>query len=185
MLPIHVALVSETDQIDLAELCGVAAALQKQVIRDLTPAWGVQATVSPFPTLHDVPVGYWPVIVGPAAEVPGAGVHLGRHGQPYALARYSPTWSLTASHLTLELLIDPSGNRLVAGQSPKSGQGRVEFLLEGCDPCGDPSFAYTVNGVLVSDFVLPGYEDPSRSPASGTASPARSPAPTRCSAAAT
>src|SRR5205085_669213 len=60
----------------------------------------------------------------------------------------------------LDLLIDPSGSRLVAGQSPKPGQGRVELLLEGCDPCGDPSFAYTVDGVLVSDFVTPHYTDP-------------------------
>ncbi|MDJ0346198.1 hypothetical protein QMK19_16000 [Streptomyces sp. H10-C2] len=32
------------------------------------------------------------------------------------------------------MLGDPWGNRLVAGQSPKPGQGAVEFLVEVADP---------------------------------------------------
>jgi hypothetical protein len=50
------------------------------------------------------------------------------------------------------MLVDLSGNRTVAGESPVAGQGRVEFLVEACDPSQDDQFAYTVNDVLVSDF---------------------------------
>lgn len=58
------------------------------------------------------------------------------------------------------MLADPFGNRLVAGQSPKEDQGRVEFLVEVCDPPEDAQFAYTSNGILVSDFLTPHYYDP-------------------------
>src|SRR5262249_5510693 len=40
------------------------------------------------------------------------------------------------------------------------GQGRVEFLVEAADPCGDPRFAYTCDGVRVSDFCTPRFFDP-------------------------
>jgi hypothetical protein len=58
------------------------------------------------------------------------------------------------------MLGDPFGNRLIAGQSPMDGQGRVEFLVEVCDPSEDQAFAYRVNSVLVSDFYTPAYFDP-------------------------
>jgi hypothetical protein len=70
------------------------------------------------------------------------------------------TCSLTASHEAIEMLVDPFGNRMIAGDSPKEDQGRVTFLVEPCDPSEDASFAYTVNGVLVSDFYTPHFFDP-------------------------
>src|SRR5262249_10112160 len=60
----------------------------------------------------------------------------------------------------LEMLVDPFGNRIVAGQSPKQGQGRVEFLVEVCDPSESAAFAYTINGITMSDFYTPAYFDP-------------------------
>jgi len=142
-----------------------AAALQKQVARDYSPIWHVRATVSAFAALDDVPNGYWPVIVMDDIHVAGAaGVHQDKKGQPYALVEASDSWSLTASHETLEMLTDPFGNRLVSGRSPKRGQGRVEFLVEVGDPCEDAAFAYTANGVTVTDFITPAFFDPVPSP---------------------
>ena len=60
------------------------------------------------------------------------------------------------------MLVDPYGRRLIAGQSPLAGQGRVEFLVEVADPVSDAAFSYTVNGVRVSDFYTPRYFDPQR-----------------------
>jgi hypothetical protein len=60
----------------------------------------------------------------------------------------------------MEMLVDPFGNRLVASDSPKEGQGRVSILVEVCDPPEAADFAYTVNGILVSDFYTPNYFDP-------------------------
>jgi hypothetical protein len=160
MIARQVALVPESNiSVDLREIVRVAAALQKQATRDFSPIWEITATVDGFGALEDVPLGYWPVIL--VEDVPdAAGVHLDRLGQPFALVEVGDSWSLTASHETLEMLADPFGNRLVAGSSPERSQGRVEFLVEVCDPSEDERFAYTVNSVLVSDFYTPRYFDP-------------------------
>lgn len=154
----QVALVSETKKVLFSELSGVSAALQKQAIRDLGPIWEVQATVDAFGQLEDVPLGYWPIIVKDDIQTPGAaGIHMDENGQPFALVQFAAGWSLTASHECLEMLVDPFGNRLIAGKSPKQGQGRVEFLVEVCDPSEATEFSYTVNGITVSDFYTPKY----------------------------
>ena len=161
MLTRHVALVAETKNISHSQLNKVAAALQKQVTRDFGHIWGVSATVSAFATLNDVPTDYWPVLVQDDIHTPGAGgVHEDKNGQPFALVQFSSEWSLTTSHEVLEMLGDPFGNRIVAGTSPKKGQGRVNFLVEVCDPSEDAPFAYTVNGITVSDFYTPHFFDP-------------------------
>jgi hypothetical protein len=165
MLPLYLALVSESASVSPGELTRVAAALEKQVARDFAPIWEVTATLSAFTDLEDMPTDYCPLIVMDDIGVSGAaGIHLDKNGQPFALIQYSPSWSLTASHETLELLADPFGNRLVAGPSPMEGQGRVEFLLEVCDPSEAAEFSYTVNGVMVSDFITPHYHDPAQAP---------------------
>lgn len=164
MLTINLALVSEVDGHDPSDVARVAAALQRQVTRDFGPIWGVRATVDAFPRLEDVPVGYWPMIVETDIDTPGAGgVHEDKGGQPFALIAMSDSWSLTASHEALEMLADPFGRRVIPCKSPKRGQGRVEFLVEVCDPCESAEFAYTVSGILVSDFYTPHFFDPRRS----------------------
>ena len=164
MLTRQVAIVSETKKVSFSGLSRVAAALQKQATRDLAPIWGIQATVDPFATLDDVPLGYWPIIVTEEDLGDAAGVHEDKEGQPFSLVSYDYGWSLTASHECLEMLVDPFGKRLVPSQSPMSGQGRVRFLVEVCDPSEATSYAYRVNGVLVSDFYTPDYFDPIAAP---------------------
>jgi hypothetical protein len=61
------------------------------------------------------------------------------------------------------MLVDPSGNRTVAANSPKPDQGRVLVLVETCDPSEAAKYGYTVNGVLVSDFYTPRFFDPVQS----------------------
>jgi len=163
MLPINLALVSEVAGHDASDVARVAAALQRQASRDFGPIWKVEATVDAFPKLRDVPVGYWPTIVRTDIGVSGAaGVHEDRNGRPFALIEMSDSWSLTASHEMLEMLGDPFGKRTIPGKSPKRGQGRVEFLVEVCDPSEAEPFAYTINDILVSDFYTPRYFDPVR-----------------------
>ena len=159
----QLALVSESTRAKAGDLLKVAAALQKQATRDLAPIWDITATVDAFDKLEDVPIGYWPMIVMDDIGFNAAGIHLDKDNQPFALINASPdldTWSLTASHEALEMLVDPFGNKVVAGDSPKDGQGRVSFLVEVCDPSEAAEFAYTVNGVLVSDFYAPHFFDP-------------------------
>jgi hypothetical protein len=160
----NVALVSEVPEVPPAELTRVAAALQKQVMRDFGPIWEVQATVSPFVSLDDVPLGTWPIIIQTNIGFDAAGIHLDKDRQPFALVQHSDSWALTASHELLEMLADPFGSRLVAGDSIKPGQGRVEYLVEVCDPSEAPEFGYTVNGILLSDFYTPRFFDPVAAP---------------------
>jgi len=156
----YVALTVEKPKlVSFSELTKVGAALQKQVSRDFGPLWGIHGIVSAFATPEDVPLGYWPVIV--TEKVHGSpGYHEDSSGQPFSLVQAGDSWSLIASHETLEMLADPFGKRLIAGQSPKRGQGRVEFLVEVCDPTEAAANAYSVNGILVSDFYTPRYFDP-------------------------
>ncbi len=134
----QIALVSESSIIQGSDVSRVAAALQKQASRDLSPIWQISATVDAFDALDDVPTGYWPVLIMDNIDTPGAaGIHEDKNGQPFALVSASnslDTWSVTASHEALEMLVDPSGNRLIAGDLPKADQGRVNFLVEVCDP---------------------------------------------------
>jgi hypothetical protein len=155
----HVAVVSQTARISISELAVVSAAVQKQVVRDFAPIWGVEATVQAFASLADTPSDYCPVVVRDDIGVPGAaGVHRGVNNQLYALVQYGNDWPAAVSHEVLELLVDPTLDRLIAGPSIKPGQGRVSFLIEVCDPC--QADRYEVNGVKVSDFCTPAYFAP-------------------------
>jgi hypothetical protein len=161
MQPIHIALTTTTTAVQPTDLSQVAAALQKQVTRDFAPIWNVTATVDAF-ALSEIPAGYWPIIVQDTIDAPGAaGYHQTESDDtPYALVLYGETWSLTASHECLEMLADPFGSQKRTGQSLKAGQGRVDYVVEVCDPCEDSAFAYPVNGVMVSDFYTPAFFDP-------------------------
>jgi hypothetical protein len=163
----QMALVSESDDVPLGDVMKVAAALQKQASRDIAPMWDISATLDAFETLEDVPLGYWPMIVKDNIGYDAMGIHLDKDNQPFALISSADTvdgWSLTASHEMCEMLIDPFGNRLVAGDSPKKGQSRVDFLVEVCDPSEAAEFGYSANGILVSDFYTPKFFDPLNSP---------------------
>jgi hypothetical protein len=161
MFPRFLALVSETSRVSSSQLARVAAALNKQATRDITQLWGVQASVDAFSDLEDVPLGYWPMIVRDDIGFPGAaGIHLDEDGQPFALIQHSNSWSLTASHEAVEMMVDPLGDRLIAGPSLKEDQGRVEYLVEVADPSEAAEFGYTINGILMSDFYGPQFFDP-------------------------
>jgi len=156
----HIALVPESGM-SISDLARVSAALQKQITRDVAPTWRVSATVDPFPSLEDVPAGYWPVIITFRPIGSDAGIHIDKNGQPYALIEMSPSWSLTASHVSIEMITDPFGSRSFPGISPRHDQGDVEFRGGVCDPCEHPDSAYLINDVLVSDFCTPAFWEPS------------------------
>jgi hypothetical protein len=179
MVPINVAVVpygpladAEGGQPSMptsADLAKVTAALQVQVSRDFEPIWGLDANVACFPALEQVPTGYMTLVLVerlpsiPAGLSPGGkkrstarhGVHYAAGSRPVALVEYGESWSLLASHELLEMVVDPWGNRTLAGRSLKEDQGQVEYLLEICDPCQGET--YLIDGVLVSDFVTPDF----------------------------
>ena len=162
----QVALVSLDSQVSSATVMRISAALQKQATRDLAPIWEISATVDSFATLGDVPVGTWPIIIGGDVPPGAGGFHKDENGQPLAIVRSSADMNELAqvcSHEMIEMLVDPFGSRFVPGDSPMPDQGRVNFLVEPCDPSEAADFGYTVNNLLMSDFYTPHYFDPVQS----------------------
>jgi hypothetical protein len=157
----QVAIISQSNNISFSDLTTASAAIQKQITRDVGPIWNIDATVDAFATLEDVPLGYWHVLIDDTIPYDAQGIHLNdNNGQPFALIAYSDDWALTTSHESIEMLVDPSGNRTIAANSPDPSQGRVLILVEACDPSEAAKYGYTVNGVLVSDFYTPHFFDP-------------------------
>jgi hypothetical protein len=162
----QVAVVSLSPQVPPATVMRVSAALQKQATRDLAPIWEVSATVDAFDSLGQVPVGSWPIIIGGNVPPGAGGFHTDKNGQPLAIVRASSDINVlcqTCSHEMIEMLVDPFGSRFVPGDSPMPNQGRVNFLVEACDPSEAAEFGYTINNLLVSDFYTPHFFDPVQS----------------------
>ena len=64
-------------------------------------------------------------------------------------------WTVTFSHEALELIGDPEANLLVAGPHPEDPKKEVFHWYEMCDAVQDET--YKIDGVAVSNFVLPLY----------------------------
>jgi len=167
---IQVGLVDKTKAIDPELMQAVAAALTIQVTRDLPQFWNVQATVTYEPNASKIPAGVWPVFLVKTLPPGEGGFHLDQHNQPYAkviASSASDEWTIDASHETLEMLVDPNGNRLQPSTSIQiengkivDGTGQFGYLVEACDPCEADNFAYPIQGVAVSDFLTPHFYDP-------------------------
>jgi hypothetical protein len=170
MSVIQVGLVDKSGKLDPQLVEATAAALNIQAIRDLGPIWNVQATVRYLPNANSIPVGVWPVFLVAKLPPGEGGVHLDKHNQPYSLVIGTPhnaDWTIDASHETVEMLVDPQGNRLqtsraieIAGNGVQDATGQFQYLVEACDPCEGNQFAYTIDGIQVSDFITPHFYDP-------------------------
>lgn len=156
-----VALINQTNggAVSPATLQKYAAALQHQVDNHFAPAWKVHADISVLDAGAVIPPGTLPLnIVNSLAG--RAGVHTDNQGQPSAEAVNGDQLSITLSHELLELLVDPSGTCVIQAPDldPYSGGQQVNYLVEVCDPCA--VYSYDIDGVPVSDFVLPSFYDP-------------------------
>lgn len=169
MSVIQIGLVDTTGSLNPDLVQSVAAALNIQVTRDLPQFWSVSATVIYLPSPHKIPAGVWPVQLVKSLPPGEGGFHLDKHKQPYSKVIASPQnegWTIAASHETLEMLVDPYGNRLqssveidIKGGKIVDGTGQYGYLVEACDPCEDDKYGYTINGIVVSDFITPHYYD--------------------------
>lgn len=170
MSVIQVGLVDKAGTLDAQLVQATAAALNIQVMRDLPQFWNVQATVRYLPDPKKIPVGVWPVFLVAKLPPGEGGVHLDKKNQPYSLVIGTPSsadWTIDASHETLEMLVDPQGNRLqtsraieIAGKGVQDTTGQFEYLVEACDPCEANGYAYSIDGIAVSDFITPHFYDP-------------------------
>jgi hypothetical protein len=174
MSVIQVGLVDMTGTIDADLVHSAAMALNLQVTRDLPQFWPVTATVIYLPSPQKIPAGVWPVQLVKTLPPDEGGFHSDQHKQPYSkviATKGDTTWTIDASHEVLEMLVDPYGNRIqssiaieIVGKKIQDSAGQFSYLVEACDPCEDNSYAYTINGIAVSDFITPHFYDPAVTP---------------------
>jgi len=170
MSVIQIGLVDMTGKLDAELVQSAAIALNLQVTRDLPQFWPISATVVYLPNPQKIPAGIWPVQLVKELPPGEGGFHSDKHKQPYSKVIASPddnTWTIDASHEILEMLVDPWGNRMQSSNAIEIVKGKIEdgtgqfgYLVESCDPCEDNSYAYTINGIAVSDFITPHFYDP-------------------------
>jgi hypothetical protein len=168
VLPLRAALVDKTGTLPFEQVSAVAAAINLQVQRDLAPIWGIAGTVSALPGPDHIPLGVCPVFLVKNLPAGEGGVNLTRkHNQPYAKVELGDGWTTAASHEVLEMMVDPTGNRLyasnaigIAGGRIQDVPGKFEYLVEIADPSEADAFGYTIDSVLVSDFYTPHFFDP-------------------------
>jgi hypothetical protein len=133
-------------------------AVQDQVTQDFAPLWGTTAQLVFVPKSGTPdPKASWIAVLddADAAGVLGyhdltdAGLPLGKVFARTTL-QYNDQVSVVLSHETLELLADPSINRIA------KIRGR-NWAVEVADATEDDAYGYERDGVLLSDFVSPRY----------------------------
>jgi hypothetical protein len=170
MLQIKVVLVDTTGTVKPDTMAAATEALNVQVTRDPPQFWNISATVSYRPDPNSIPQGMWPVQLVETLPPDEGGFHMTKHNQPYAKVIVTPDsddWTIDASHETIEMLVDPYGNRLQTSNAIAISKGRIvdaegkyEYLVEACDPCEANNYAYQIDGTMVSDFITPSFYDP-------------------------
>lgn len=164
-LPSFISVVNLSRRFDENDVRRAVSALNKQILRDFSPIWGVSAAVD-FTAPDAVLPGRWVIgLVDENTQTAFSAIHGWAGNLPCALVEHSLTWTISLSHECLEMLADPFGQTRVPGYSlDKDRPGRVQFLVEVCDPCQSDQHAYMVDGVLMSDFYTPNYFDPVYAP---------------------
>jgi hypothetical protein len=141
----------------------VVPALQAQVRRDFSPAWGIDADLGFVPRgAKPASDSWWLVLLDDSDQGGALGYHdLTKSGLPLGKVfagsdmKYGYNWTVTASHELLEMLADPDINLTVFVQ-PSAETGTL-YAYEVCDACEADRFGYKIDDILVSDFVYPSW----------------------------
>lgn len=162
-MALYVDVLNKSTVVDGATIATYCAAIQKQVRNDYAPIWlggyDIHVALKTAPVASTHTSRHITVAVLDDSDQAGAlGYHdTDEHGNPLGKVfaktdqRYGLAVSVTMSHEILEILGDPF--TLDGIQTSPS----VWAAREVGDPCEADEFGYTIDGVLVSDFVLPSY----------------------------
>lgn len=162
---ITVAICNDTTVMDDAALATVVPALQIQVSRDFAPIYGMDASLVFVPKGQQPPASAWLLIASDSADEPGAlGYHATNQALPWGIVGVKDDIaegaqpSVTLSHELLEMLGDAyiTSTAIIDTQIGHARGGIVAAIAyEVADACEADEFAYDINGIKVSDFVLP------------------------------
>lgn len=166
-----------TSQFSDEEVQVAIRAINRQIAQDFEPYWSLGATLrlegrsgqqpeieSPSDMRGDAIIYLWDE--GDEVNVDDAlGFHTRNNkGIPYGFVfpklsqEFGENWTVTLSHEALELIADPNVNLLVMGPHPSSSNMTVFHWYEMCDAVQAEN--YKIDGVEVSNFVLPLYFTP-------------------------
>jgi hypothetical protein len=148
-----VTVINQSTVVNDSDLLKAVEAIQIQVTRDFAPHYtGCDATLGVNLDSYDAYL-----LICDDSDTPGAlGWHTDDDSKPYGKIfaktdiNDNLSWSVTLSHEILELLADPT-----AVLTSKNIHTGTEYAYEVCDACEDDEFAYLINDIKVSDFVLP------------------------------
>ncbi len=160
---IQISVINESTVLADGDVVPVVAALQEQVSSDFLPVWGVDAKLSIVPKTSQPPAGSWWLVLLDDSDQANA---LGYHdltseslpiGKVFAASdlKAGTSWTVTASHELLEMLGDPNINLTVFVQN--SNTAGTLYAYEVCDACEDDNLGYSINNILLSDFVYPAW----------------------------
>lgn len=139
------------------------AAIERQVNEHFAPAWGRTAQLEIWSEGKQLESGtWWVTISSDKSETDNPAYHvINRDSVPEArlflesIAADGLEWTVMASQEILEMLANPGGN-LYAMIPSRTGYDL--YQQEVCEPCSrDSKYTYEIDGVKVSDFVLPAW----------------------------
>jgi len=166
MADIKISIINQSTVLTDDQIKAVVPALQKQIHNDFAPIWGIDADlIFVGKTETPDPSTWWMVMLDDSDTDGALGYHeLNSAGLPIGKVfaksdkKYGLEWTVTLSHELLEMIADPDINLTSFIQtSPTAG---YMYAFEMCDAVEDDVFGYQIDGVLVSDFVLPSYFQP-------------------------
>ncbi|MBS0150269.1 MAG: hypothetical protein JSR31_04965 [Nitrospira sp.] len=166
-----ISVVNRSRTISDGELQRVIRAINRQITEDFEPYWSFGATlrlegkVGRRPNKESL-LGLRGDAILYLWDKPNVQDALGYHdtnarGIPYGFVftelskKLGESWSVTLSHEALELLADAQVNLLIQGPHPEKPTLEVFHWFEMCDAV--QSQTYQVDGIEVSNFVLPLY----------------------------
>lgn len=160
-MTVNIAIINHSTVVPDTEVPAVVAALQRQVTEHFAPVWGQGATLTIFSKDVVPPPDFRQLLIADDStqadalgfhEVTAAGLPIG-----YCFARSTieagGSWTVTLSHELLEMLADPEINETVFVQATDT-TGTL-YAKEVCDAVEETQ--YGIDGVAVSNFVLPSY----------------------------
>lgn len=147
-----IVLINQSRHLTDADVQKAAGALATQVGRDFRPYWGLTAAIHPP---GSGAAGAFPFYLQDGLDDPDAlGYHVDEQGMVSARIDIDAAinsgvnpWSVV-SHEVLETVADPLTTRMAPG-------ALSNYIVEVCDPVEETG--YLIDGITVSNFVLPSY----------------------------
>ncbi|NOJ26733.1 MAG: hypothetical protein DA330_01815 [Nitrososphaera sp.] len=167
-----ISVINHTDgKLKDEQILDAIRAINRQISEDFEPYWSIGGMLrlegrsgkqpnrqNPIDMRGDAIIYIW----DKSDSVKAMGYHdKNFHGIPYGFVftsiseKMDESWTATLSHESLEMLLDPEVNLLVAGPHPVTRGQDVFHWYEACDAVQSES--YDIDGIAVSNFLLPLY----------------------------